>query len=414
MPVTSVEREAHALASNHEVFMIEFPGKPISDSSLPLSPARDLHRSEAQPNGPPILPAISAADVVNAIPSQSLFPAPTYIEKEPQFPYKSDSDDIMSMDIIFDNVPIEEDPSVGAITPAIDVRNLTPIADVGSDFSGENVYVLDASQTTPIPCGEFVMSPNDIMIIPPQVETILPDDEATEIGQSRWPTTSETVEIPILQLSAGQPPVEPQNKASSEATPEETNTETASKEVPACELQIVKDEAEPSVSVAPTQPAPMKRKKKPLPVLVGRNKKVKTEPIRVPVILASEIETPFERCPPEYSEVKTEESQTLLDAVKSEETMPLIPTNPLSEAEASEVSKQEENALQETPDESPDDSFLYSLVVVESQDANDKDKTVWKVYFVCPETKKMSDEPLDLSDEVIQKIRQIRASKNPQ
>lgn len=48
-------------------------------------------------------------------------------------------------------------------------------------------------------------------------------------------------------------------------------------------------------------------------------------------------------------------------------------------------------------------SFMDSLVVVESQDPNGV--TVHEVYVVDPETNEMSDKPLDLPDHVIQRIR---------
>lgn len=50
-------------------------------------------------------------------------------------------------------------------------------------------------------------------------------------------------------------------------------------------------------------------------------------------------------------------------------------------------------------------SFMDSLVVVESQDPNDPNRTIHEVYVVDPETNEMSEKPLELPDHVIQRIR---------
>lgn len=61
--------------------------------------------------------------------------------------------------------------------------------------------------------------------------------------------------------------------------------------------------------------------------------------------------------------------------------------------------------LQNESDEEQSDS-LNSLVVVESQDPNDPTRTTYAVHIRDPVTKLVSDQPLDLPDEVIQRIRQ--------
>ncbi|ETN65609.1 hypothetical protein AND_002613 [Anopheles darlingi] len=50
---------------------------------------------------------------------------------------------------------------------------------------------------------------------------------------------------------------------------------------------------------------------------------------------------------------------------------------------------------------------INSLVLVESQDASEPNKTIYEIYVVVPETGQLSEKPLDVPPEVIESIRQI-------
>lgn len=173
------------------------------------------------------------------------------------------------------------------------------------------------------------------------------------------------------------------------------------------------------------------RKRKPPPCLVSRNKRPRPEPTvqksvvekSTSKIVSEEEETAKQ---PESKNVVAEPSPELKGDSSSDIDVPTTNEAALTDDDhqqppPSENQSNEENTSGDIndsgqnvdPDEDEEDadaksqknSFMDSLVVVESQDPHNPSKTIHEVYVMCPKTNKMSEKPLDLPDDVVQQIR---------
>lgn len=430
--MTSVEQEAQLLDSTHDNFLIDLP------KQAPLQPFSDIHsiqnafyETPVQTYDQPQSQSLSeiqsqpTIDLQHQLQTSIDSQPPQQIENLPSFStinvpsattqeindqreeQKTYSDDIMNMDIIFEDMPLEVQQTIDPV----DVHNLPSISDAPID---ENPIVLDSTKTNPIDCNDFVLSGNDIMIIRsqdneintnlPTTAIVSPDDSwavQSEINEARTqPMTVEKIEnvpqteviskelvsnIPILQNNEKQ---EKQTQLNPVAETNVKSEDDKSSVIVINSQPTVEKVNDEKLSIAPKLPEPIKHRRRPAPILVDRNRKStskKNDPnVTKPI------------APPKIEE------QT--ETVETDNTQPAnsnVPECPIQENETNDT-KTDENY----------DNFLYSLVIVESQDENDKNKTVCKVYYVCPETKKMSNQPLDLPEDVIQRIRRIRSSEN--
>lgn len=342
-----------------------------------------------------------------------------YIAENPNLTYKSNADDIMNMDIIFDNVPIEEDPTIGSNvtiiheTTASDlaednihyeivqldgvdgttsvVQHQIPQGDYSQleDSSNDGILVIDETMQTPIEYSEIVIDSNEVVIMsspPPsgstqnEVTTIAPSDRTDGIEK----TWSETIVDPTPEKPE---PIKSKQKCNRrpKATELKSESTTAKQEILPKETNHGNESAASSSS--------LKRKRKPLPALIGRNKKSKTQNSQLPA--KSDIEVDNER--------PSNESETVADNVTIEPST----SAPCVEKESDSIVVDDATDDAAVMNDSNEDAsnFMDSLVVVESQDPNDPSKTIHEVYVISPDTKKMSEQPLDLPDEVIQRIR---------
>lgn len=340
-----------------------------------------------------------------------------YIAENPNLTYKSNADDIMNMDIIFDNVPIEEDPTIGSNVTIIHettapdltednihyeivqldgvdgttsvVQHQLPQGDYSQleESSNDGILVIDETEQTPIEYSEIVIDSNEVVIMsspPPsdstQNDVVISSDQTDGI-ENTW---SETIVDPTPEEPE---PIKSKQKCNRrpKATELKSESTTAQQEILPEKSNHGKESAASSNS--------LKRKRKPLPALIGRNKKSKPENSLPPA--KSDIEVDNEVLP-------LNESETVADIVTNE------PSTSCGEKESHSAVKEDatdDAAVMSDSNESDANNFMDSLVVVESQDPNDPNKTIHEVYVISPETKKMSEQPLDLPDEVIQRIR---------
>lgn len=356
-----------------------------------------------------------------------------YIAKNPNLTYKTNADDIMSMDIIFDNVPIEEDPTIGnnvtiiheTSTPTVATDNvhyeiieLNGSNQSGSviqhqlpdtnysqldDSSNDGVLVIDETVQSPIEYNDIVIDSNDVVIVsspalppasPQNDFAIAASSKHTIVDENAWPGTA-ALNSPVVELKFVQPEAEAvemkqARTGQSKAIPLKSEPAVKSEET----TEKLSDAKESVASIS-------KRKRKPLPALIGRSKKSTKEKSQPPVntdTVAENETTPSIECE------KMDPDAVAADTVIAE---PSTSTR-FHEQETHSVHEDEDAADTVKKNESNDsdaNSFMNSLVVVESQDPNDPQKTIHEVYVVCPQTKKMSDQPLDLPDAVIQRIR---------
>lgn len=406
-----------------------------------------------------------------------------YIAKNPNLSFKTDSDDIMNMDIIFDNVPIEEDPTItnnnsGVAAAAVDnvVLNSVPdnsksstsnhtiqnvhiqgqnyeiitlndndrcrqsqhsgeLNDVNSENqcadsinSPDTIVVLDRNNDN-IEYNEFIISSENVVIMSSELDETInlhPANQLnTNISDNNWqtpvPGATESVEtvkcsdpselIKPTQITNGndsnaqRKSTESAQEAIESVLPEINDSltepyETNATQIKTEQIKSVAKEAQPNQVDNVLPSISLKRKRKPLPMLVGRTKKLKA--------ITPEINDQT----PEISNSTCNVPDTVqphsIEPVNSIHEQQKCNTNPSMPSPTFKIELKNETADADDIDpaeSSEETNFMDSLVVVESQDPIDSNKTIHEVYVVCPKTKVMSEQPLDLPDEVIQRIR---------
>lgn len=350
-----------------------------------------------------------------------------YIAKNPNLTYKANADDIMSMDIIFDNVPIEEDPTIGnnmtiihdTSTPSVATENIhyeiielngsnqsgslvqhqLPEANYSQldDSSNDGILVIDETVQSPIEYNDIVIDSNDVVIVsspalPPASSqndvAIAVSRKQSHDDENTWPETTTRSSPNFIQSTPDKPEeIEIKQKRTRRPKTIPLNSETAAK--PAETSQKLCDGKE-------TIAASSTRKRKPLPALIGRNKKSKKEisqPVKTDTVVGNKT-------------ILSTELDKIADTVVAVTVDSEPSTSSHSYEQETQFVRNDEDADDKNDTNDSDaNNFMNSLVVVESQDPNDPHKTIHEVYVVCPETKKMSDQPLDLPDAVIQRIR---------
>lgn len=446
---------------------------------------------------------------VSAVASEPLFNETLfdrYISKNPNLSFKVDSDDIMNMDIIFDNVPIEEDTSIVSNVTHPNGSKILSTADnaiyIVQDVSTPNgvngyepvatapqieVEVEAEGQTNvkhSVVNGYVPAGSNVLITVEGKIQS---EGEVAENGPTGVANTHVSKEpqdtahvlnsdnlITNHDKSLGEIIITPVVESAStildttcKTEPlREANVKTGPETVAASKIVPKKTEANTSTSEEPSeQNKGIKRRRKPLPVLVGRGnkdrpKEVKEAPQTTPVPLeelpqtdASLAKSAFSGLPlvePSTSDPPhSDNSHQIKEAAdlpldpkiesQSNQTEPLdlhtgttnaedkvsdpyertiqggdaddipdfsgIGSEDLLSVEPNPVLCQESQEFSESEPAAAENDLMNSLVVVESQDPNDPDRVIHEVYVMCPLTKQLSEHPLDLPDEVVQRIR---------
>lgn len=381
----------HVYAKHPMGFSIPEDGPPPVTYSIP-TPVAERHESIPEP-----LSAIT-------VPAQ-----PLQIDgfmNNGNMTVKMDTADIMSMDIIFEDAPIEEDTSISGNGG---VNNVTTAEE----------FIPDANSTI------FIISE---------------------------PNAASTLSVVQIENAvAGDSVVVHENENGGhvgDVEPVVENGECEIKKAPV-EPELVKAEetkpVEVKAPVAAPSAAPMPRKRRPPPVLVGRNTKNQRKlppPVTIPAIAVQKSGTkevhlsafappepihsidmspimPAPVVPPSPSVTPTQTSPPTQQIVTEQ---PVSKSTPSIEATISEPVRIEEKAPSPSPpndqpevaqhdaeaseaEAAGESNLMDSLVVVESQDPQNPDRIIHEVYVMCPETQQLSEQPLDLPDEVIQRIR---------
>lgn len=361
-----------------------------------------------------------------------------YIAKNPNLTYKG-SGDIMNMDIIFENVSIEEDMSIGNDTRADSTESLIQeikatqepqtVAEI-SDPQVENVNIggvqyqiitLENSNVKdeqvcndnessienaainivddlngPIEAVQEVASIENVIDTIPVISQeslsenyVLNSDEVVIMSCSSFNVATEVETVDEISDENRWPAAS--NKSEPQpAVPESNNTEIKNIKSPIA----VKIESAPSAAVQNRDSSAndRKRKRKVVPLLANNKRTRRNNTDKI-----SECQTK----PPSTNQrvsMTIETAQSIEPSASASSDNHSIPDN------SSQMDNPEE-AVSKIEVGTPDRSFMDSLVVVESEDPKDPTKTIHEVYIVDPDTNEMSDKPLDLPDDVIQKIR---------
>lgn len=393
-------------------------------------------------------------------------------DKNPNLSLKGESNDIMNMDIIFENVPIEEDTSVIVETqsspmthsPTIDgvqyeiitlnddnqtptINNETNVIDmdeisaetatvmatemaIGTDascgvYASNEVVIADHSQSmevaTHIETGKNNYRSDEENPVNGDTEITHPTDDsnAKHYSQPIIIIDDKKFELPIEQ-SESKIPCEQKSPKKEEKTPNNTKAEVS---------QEMCDAEKPIANSILDR----KRKRKPVPVLNKRPRRMNlvitpepkvqneradadAEPLKVQQVVEEPVANEkIENASPADVGVDTKQEVTSNENEISDSIEQNVEgsvdakdcdqnENTQNEANQSIEPESREPADQDEGD-SDENSFMNSLVVVESQDPNDLSKTLYEVFVVDPVTKEMSEKPLDLPDDVIQRIR---------
>lgn len=398
---------------------------------------------------------------------------------------KVDTNDIMNMDIIFDDAPIVEDTSIVASVVDINaVDGLTAVNDNtiyiigdtpvdGSSYMavenvngidatagsvkaepaatvdenvpqrisvinmdemicrGKEIQIKDLSTFCPVKRPERVTGKirvNSFAIEKPNDETVVRLEEVHKENSvvNLDPKTEAKPQSEIINE-------DPKTKSDSPCTNESNIIEEKSDSPSKTEIKVVEEKSQAAPKILPRL-----GKRKPPPVLVGRNVRRKETPaipktatvvkqeetpptasIAVQIVptpsVASTPEIVIEQPAAPLAEAANELQPDSEFSVKSEQTdLENIASTSSSTTSAINVTaKQEQPAETVAPDADDDSSQsspqnnnpMDSLVIVESRDPANPDRIIHEVHVRCPLTNEISEQPLDLPDEVIQRIR---------
>lgn len=339
-----------------------------------------------------------------------------YIAKNPNLTFKG-SGDIMNMDIIFENVSIEEDDTIGNVTteqPTLSSSSSssttvavaeTPIVTTISESQIENVNIdcveyeiITLDKETSL-CDDKLISNTTETIENASTITIINDD--TNYVYS----SNEMVIMPCssLDVAAEIDAVDESNVEQTIILPESNSYETVTVPLPESTEEIVdlkiKNETTAESITVQNNSNERKRKRKAVPVLAN-SKRVRRHNANVIVDNKTESTVSSNENLMSSNEKTSENDQidaTACDLTTSSTTITdQIVEQTQANDETDNQTKNETTSIQ---------SCMDSLVVVESQDPNDPNRTIHEVYVVDPDTNEMSDKPLDLPEHVIQRIR---------
>lgn len=329
-----------------------------------------------------------------------------YIAKNPNLTFKG-SKDIMNMDIIFENVSIEEDTSIGSTTRSsnssaeqqfIDDIETEPATVENVNIDGVHYQIItieNPSENDEIfDSSEHVVDAHEI----PVLSHINPTSCTVDANESmaNIEVAAEVEAIGIDKMIPEKDIVPPKEE------PNLTNDKIST---------IIKDEKISPAAIQNSVNSANERKRKfKIVPHFANNKRTKKNQAKVS-------DTKKAQCKPTQEFVK---HKTPIDSepnenvkahqIETETTEHVRLTSTIEQQSAEQTSSKCEidNQIKEesiTDNDMPERSFMDSLVVVESQDPNEPNRTIHEVFIVDPETNEMSDKPLELPDHVIQRIR---------
>lgn len=348
-------------------------------------------------------------------------------EETANFKSNGSTDDIMNMDIVFDNVPMSTDSSSAhdstTIVNEIDLSASTHVQKVVL-HNGETYDIFALPDSSPTECrmssGIVEAQVTEVVEVTEEAEEAVVTEEADVIKEAEEITlkvegkgnSNNSIQTNIVvHETNGNDQIIMNNKKDKNDRTEEFTTSIsveAEKERAAKELEE------------------RRRKRKPLPILAIKYKRRRK---------FSTSDGPIQSSPPDAN--KTNNSDIVDELPIENEDLaakphhlpgPMETIDPLNIEESATVKLESQNDFDGqneeliVPDvvnesEQPNDpvtektsdeqsNFMNSLVVVESHDPHDPSRTIYAVHIVDPITKIMSDQPLDLPDDVIQRIRQ--------
>lgn len=382
-----------------------------------------------------------------------------YIAKNPNLTFKG-SGDIMNMDIIFENVSIEEDTSIGNATKTpesvknriesiqespteehVSIDNVTESQVEHVHIDGVHYQIItieNANDKDEHLGGADQESDEEAAIVnnlPAFVEEVATTESVIDnitipvIDQdplNSSPMLNKTVILSSVDVASEVETGEVVDTAADPVStndilpsntpkikPESSNNESdvGSSTSTVKEESLSQSTVQSAESSANVKAVPRKRKAVPL---LANNKRTRRS--NANYVADTKVEQPEQQEQAEHSNIPSDHLGGKTVEPKNE-----IKTNPIIEAslnidaahdeqvdeqtlETHETDNQMEEEAQIDTDTS-ERSFLDSLVVVESQDPNNSSRTIHEVYVVDPETKEMSEKPLDLPEHVIQRIR---------
>lgn len=426
----------------------------INSGSLIVHGANESHKNDSVDH---ILPN-------DSVPIESNASIGQYIAKNPNLTYKG-SGDIMNMDIIFENVSIEEDVTIGT-TPsmAIDSNDATNETTTTITTTVTETPIVTTAITTKVQPSDNVVKIDGIQyeIVPYEKDTcdeakeddgLLEKLENVETNEIVEEIVEDMVEVSTLPMIGDESFNDDnymynsnevvimtcsnfENDAEFDGVemitnetivehelPESYQTPTDADECDTKSSTILSSQVDSNVDTNDIKPsneemiADVKEEAKPLVGTEQRdeNKNVTERKRRHKIV-------------PLLNKRSKRPQPNLID--KKIETVPSVQNDSRITEQPSNEQKPEErpehnvdfveqttnikcdNQTKDTEDNNENDdsegqerSVMDSLVVVESQDPNDPNRTIHEVYVVDPDTNEMSDKPLDLPDDVIQRIR---------
>lgn len=311
--------------------------------------------------------------------------------------------DIMSMDIIFDDMPIEKHRTIETSIETIPHTNCASNENRSSRIIELNnltyeIITFDEPNPAQVENANGSNSINSIRVY---------SERSSRSSESIMVQTGNSSENLIIIPDNSPSDVYFSDNNTQMKAPAATNISEGAKPQKANIKQEQKIDGQTTVkhevvSVAEKKPLPsLKRKNKLLPILVDRNKRPHrmNEPTKERPIKISEETSLIQN-----DNVTTNAKPTGTIAA---ETKQIIKNEVLHPVVNNRIPNDVEVVSANTSDSisSGSDNLMDSLVVVESQDPTEPSKTIHEVYVMCPKTKQLSEQPLDLPDEVIQKIR---------
>lgn len=376
--------------------------------------------------------------------------------------------DIMNMDIIFDNAPIEVDTSIGNTSNTtidgeiIERAILTPTYFDKVHINGEMYEIVTLDEPASSTCNissdsidasmhedangsiDSVGSANINFVVDnvhltnvmelsstSAVVSAIPEPVQVDTnGDSNAASNEMPHEVNGSEVVAETEPIE---AAAARAEPTEAAIASVGEEDKDifAELASTAKSAEAEKERAARELEERRRKRKPLPVLAikyKRRRKFSTNDGSPPES-KEPIDLSMDKAKGDTEPAEIESTQLSAEAGPADQMEPVglvdsddrtqaadVDAEPMASGEETEtdavereeksVVPDESNEREQTNDSDEQSNFMNSLVVVESQDPDDPTRTIYAVHIVDPETKLMSEQPLDLPDDVIQRIRQ--------
>lgn len=381
-----------------------------------------------------------------------------YIAKNPNLTFKGDNGDIMNMDIIFENVSIEEDTSITS-TASVPIPPATSNVrvDIDSNNGAETVEHLNIGG---VHYQIITINEDNAAVVPAEDNVAAVTEFVQQEGEREEEVASDVSQMSVIIDEYEQVNANDDDNGNNNHIMIDTNMmvmsnlDVAAEEemagetdellptVPPLSPQNVKSEDETGAVLRPSTARPAepiqpsenraasgarKRKPKIIPVLAqskrmrqnhpnnnadGQRSVQSSSPEKVPPKWDHETSAHFESTAVQanamnvfQSEQDTEQTFSTFAHAEHDECDRIEDGDDDDDDSECKSHIKHERHQTNADDDMPERSFLDSLVVVESQDPNEPNHTIYEVFVVDPDTNEMSEKPLDLPEHVIQRIR---------